>query len=388
MDKFLIKHIWPYAAAIVFFLIIMLVYFSPVLDGKLPRQDDIQRWRGMSKEIVDYREATGEEALWTNSMFGGMPAYQISVIYNKVLVKHIDNILQLGIPYPISLVFLYFLGFFILLLSLKINIWHSLLGAIAFAFSSYFFIIIEAGHNSKAHAIGYMAPVLAGILLAYRGKYIWGGAMTTLFLSLQLMANHLQITYYLLLIVIIFGIVQLIESIKTQTLPQFFKATVVLLAAALFAFSVNISNLWATWEYGKYTIRGPSELSHTPENRTSGLDIDYATQWSYGRAETMTLLIPDFMGGGSMRNPGEDSNTYEEFVKLGLPANQAKSYVKMIPMYWGDQPFTSGPVYAGAIIVFLFALGAIVIKGKMKWWLIAATILSILLSWGHKVMPP
>jgi hypothetical protein len=251
MDKFSIKHIWPYAAAIVFFLIIMLVYFSPVLDGKLPRQDDIQRWRGMSKEIVDYREATGEEALWTNSMFGGMPAYQISVIYNKVLVKHIDNILQLGIPYPISLVFLYFLGFFILLLSLKINIWHSLLGAIAFAFSSYFFIIIEAGHNSKAHAIGYMAPVLAGILLAYRGKYIWGGAMTTLFLSLQLMANHLQITYYLLLIVIIFGIVQLIESIKTQTLPQFFKATVVLLAAALFAFSVNISNLWATWEYGK-----------------------------------------------------------------------------------------------------------------------------------------
>ena len=364
MDKFSIKHIWPYAAAIVFFLIIMLVYFSPVLDGKLPRQDDIQRWRGMSKEIVDYREATGEEALWTNSMFGGMPAYQISVIYNKVLVKHIDNILQLGIPYPISLVFLYFLGFFILLLSLKINIWHSLLGAIAFAFSSYFFIIIEAGHNSKAHAIGYMAPVLAGILLAYRGKYIWGGAMTALFLSLQLMANHLQITYYLLLIVIIFGIVQLIESIKTQTLPQFFKATVVLLAAALFAFSVNISNLWATWEYGKYTIRGPSELSHTPENRTSGLDIDYATQWSYGRAETMTLLIPDFMGGGSMRNPGEDSNTYKEFVKLGLPANQAKSYVKMIPMYWGDQPFTSGPVYAGAIIVFLFALGAIVVKGK------------------------
>jgi len=387
MDKFSIKHIWPYAAAIVFFLIIMLVYFSPVLDGKLPRQDDIQRWRGMSKEIVDYREATGEEALWTNSMFGGMPAYQISVIYNKVLVKHIDNILQLGIPYPISLVFLYFLGFFILLLSLKINIWHSLLGAIAFAFSSYFFIIIEAGHNSKAHAIGYMAPVLAGILLAYRGKYIWGGAMTALFLSLQLMANHLQITYYLLLIVIIFGIVQLIESIKTQTLPQFFKATVVLLAAALFAFSVNISNLWATWEYGKYTIRGPSELSHTPENRTSGLDIDYATQWSYGRAETMTLLIPDFMGGGSMRNPGEDSNTYEEFVKLGLPANQAKSYVKMIPMYWGDQPFTSGPVYAGAIIVFLFALGAIVVKGKMKWWLIAATILSILLSWGHNLMP-
>jgi len=387
MNKFSIKQLWPYAAAILFFLVIMLVYFSPILDGELPKQDDIQRWRGMSKEIVDYREATGEEALWTNSMFGGMPAYQISVIYQHVLVKHIDKAFQLGIPYPISLVFLYFLGFFILLLTLRLNVWHAVLGAVAFAFSSYFFIIIEAGHNSKAHAIGYMAPVLAGILLTFRGKYLWGGAMTALFLSLQLMTNHLQITYYLLLMVIILGVVQLIESFKNKELPGFFKASAVLVVAAVFALGVNISNLWATWEYGKYTIRGPSELTHDPENRTSGLDIDYATQWSYGVTETMTLLIPDFMGGGSMRHPGEDSNTYEELVKLGIPAREAKNYVQMIPLYWGDQPFTSGPVYTGAIIVFLFVLGIFVVKGKMKGWLVAATLLSVMLAWGHNFMP-
>ncbi len=387
MNKFSIKQLWPYVTAILFFLVIMLVYFSPILDGELPKQDDIQRWRGMSKEIVDYREATGEEALWTNSMFGGMPAYQISVIYQHVLVKHIDKAFQLGIPYPISLVFLYFLGFFILLLTLRLNIWHAVLGAVAFAFSSYFFIIIEAGHNSKAHAIGYMAPVLAGILLTFRGKYLWGGAMTALFLSLQLMTNHLQITYYLLLMVVILGIAQLIESIKKQELPGFFKASSVLVIAAILALGVNISNLWATWEYGKYTIRGPSELTHDPENRTSGLDIDYATQWSYGVTETMTLLIPDFMGGGSMRHPGEDSNTYEELVKLGIPARDAKNYIQMIPLYWGDQPFTSGPVYTGAIIVFLFVLGIFVVKGKMKWWLVASTALSVMLAWGHNFMP-
>ncbi len=387
MVKFSIKQLWPYLAAIVFFLVIILIYFSPVLDGKLPKQDDIQRWRGMSKEILDFRDATGEEALWTNSMFGGMPAYQISVNYKNVLVKHIDQVLKLGLPHPISLVFLYFLGFFILLLTLKLDVWQALLGASAFALSSYFFIIIEAGHNSKAHAIGYMAPVLAGILLTFRGKYFWGGAFTALFLSLQLMANHLQITYYLLLTVLILGIAQLIESFKNKELPSFFKAVGVLTIAAVFALGVNISNIWATYEYGQYTIRGPSELTDTPENRTSGLDIDYATQWSYGITETLTLLVPDLMGGGSMRHPGEDSNTYEELAKMGVPAAQARSYVQMIPMYWGTQPFTSGPVYTGAIIVFLFVLGIFIVKGKLKWWLIAATVLSVMLAWGHNFMP-
>lgn len=387
MTKFSIKQWWPYLASIVFFLVVILVYFSPVLDGKLPKQDDIQRWRGMSKEILDYRESTGEEALWTNSMFSGMPAYQISVIYKNVLVKYIDEALKLGLPHPISLVFLYFIGFFILLLTLKVDVWLAVFGAVAFALSSYFFIIIEAGHNSKAHAIGYMAPVLAGILLTFRGKYLWGGAFTALFLSIQLMTNHLQITYYLLLIVLLFGIAQFIESYRSSQLKPFFKAVGVLTIAAVFALGVNISNIWATYEYGKYTIRGPSELTEAPENRTSGLDIDYVTQWSYGIPETFTLLIPDFMGGGSMRHPDGDSNTYDELVKIGLPPTQAKDYVQMMPMYWGKQPFTSGPVYTGAIVVFLFVLGLFIVKGKFKWWLIAATALSIMLSWGNNFMP-
>jgi hypothetical protein len=387
MAKFPIKQLWPYLAAILFFLVIILIYFSPILDGQKPRQDDIQRWRGMSKEIVDYREATGEEALWTNSMFGGMPAYQISVLYKNVLVKRFDSIFKLGLPHPVSLVFLYFLGFFILLLTLRVNVWFAVLGSVAFAFSSYFFIIIEAGHNSKAHAIGYMAPVLAGILLTFKGKYLWGAALTALFLSLQIMTNHLQITYYLALIVVLLGVVQLIESIKEKQLPRFFKSAGLLAVAAIFAVGVNISNLWATYEYGKYTIRGPSELTSNADIRTSGLDIDYATQWSYGVAETLTLLIPDLMGGGSMRNPGDDSNTNDEIVKAGLPQNQARQILQMIPMYWGKQPFTSGPVYVGAIVVFLFVLGLFVVKGKLKWWLVAATILSIMLAWGKNFMP-
>lgn len=387
MIKFSIKQLWPYLAAITFFVVIILIYFSPVLDGQLPKQDDIQRWRGMSKEILDFRAETGEEPLWTNSMFGGMPAYQISVIYKNVLVKHIDQILKLGLPRPIDYVFLYFIGFFILLLTLRVNVWHALLGGIAFAFSTYFFIIIEAGHNSKAHAIGYMAPVLAGILLTFRGKYFWGAAMTALFLSLQIMTNHLQITYYLALMVVIFGIAQLTQSIREKQLPHFFKASSFLVIAAIFAVGVNISNIWATYEYGKYTIRGPSELTSNPEIRTSGLDIDYATQWSYGRMETFNLLIPDLKGGGSMRNPGEDSRTFEELVSAGVPQGQARQLVQMIPMYWGDQPFTSGPVYVGAIVCFLFVLGLFVVKGKLKWWLLAATALSVMLAWGHNFMP-
>ncbi len=385
MEKFSVKRIWPYVAAIVVFVILTVSYFSPVLEGKKINQGDIQHWRGMSKEIVDFRDQTGQEPLWTNSMFGGMPAYQISTIYKGNLLEYIDDILQVGLPHPIGLVFLYFLGFFILLLILRVNPWLAVLGSVGFAFSSYFFIILEAGHNSKAHAIAYMAPVLGGIILAYRGKYLWGGALTALFLGLELMANHLQITYYLLIIVVIFGIAQLIDSYRKHELPRFFRATAVLVIAAMLAVGANISNIWATWQYGKYTIRGKTELTTEKENRTSGLDIDYATQWSYGIPETFTLLIPDFMGGGSGQTPSVNSNSYKELSKV-LPANQARQYLSYFSLYWGDQPFTSGPVYAGAIMVFLFVLGLFVVKGKLKWWLLAATVLSIFLAWGKNFM--
>jgi hypothetical protein len=386
MNNFEIKKLWPYLAAIVAFVALTLVYFSPLLEGQKLRQPDTDHWRGMSKEIVDYRAETGQEPLWTNSMFGGMPAYQISAIYKGTYLTFVDKILQLGIPYPAGLVFLYFLGFFILLLILRVNPWLAVLGSIGFAFSSYFFIILDAGHNSKAHAIGYMAPVLGGIILAYRGRYLWGAALSALFLGLELSANHLQITYYLALIVLLFVIVQFIDSFRNKTLPRFVKASTVLMVAAMLAVAANLPNIWATWEYSKYTIRGATELSSEKENRTSGLDIDYATQWSYGRAETFTLLVPDFMGGASGAHPDENSATYQELIKV-LPAQQAAGYLPYFSLYWGTQPFTSGPVYAGAIMVFLFILGMLVVPGKYKWWLIAATVLSILLAWGKNLMP-
>jgi len=387
MKKYSIAKIWPYLASILFFIILAMIYFSPIIEGKKLRQSDIVHFKGGANEITEYRDATGEEALWTNSMFGGMPAYQISIHYKGAIIKKIDQALKLGLPHPIGLVFLYFLGFFILMLTLRVNPWLAVLGSVAFAFSSYFFIILEAGHNTKAHAIGYMAPVLSGIILAYRGKYLLGAAITALFLSLELLSNHLQITYYLLLIVVIFGVAQFISSYQKKELPHFFKASAVLIFAALLAVGSNISNIWATYEYGKSTIRGKSELSTEKENRTSGLDIDYVTAWSYGIPETLTLLIPDFMGGGSASNPSENSNSYREIQKAGFPQQQAKQYLQYFSLYWGDQPFTSGPVYVGAIMVFLFVLGIFIVKGVYKWWLLSATILSILLAWGHNFMP-
>ena len=380
MENFQLKKSMPYIVGILIFVLITMIYFNPLIQGKKLKQTDITNFKGMSKEIVDFRDKTGDEALWTNSMFGGMPAYQISVKYKNNFVRFFDKIFQLNLPHPASLVFLYFLGFFILLIVLKVDPWLCIVGAIAFAFSSYFFIIIEAGHNSKAHAIGYMAPVLAGIILAFRGRYVLGGILTALFLALELKAGHPQITYYLLLIVIILGIFELINTIKEKTYPVFFKAMGFLLIAAILAVLTVSTNLWATYEYGKETIRGKSELTSDKENRTSGLDKDYATAWSYGISESFSLMIPNAKGGAS----GVLGNNKKAMEKVD---RQFKRPVAQQNHYWGDQPFTSGPVYAGAIIIFLFILGLFIVKGRLKWILLTATILSLLLSWGKNFMP-
>jgi hypothetical protein len=381
MSKFNFKKILPYLSAIIIFIVITMVYLSPVLEGRRLKQSDIIQHKGMSKEIADYREKTGIEPLWTNSMFGGMPAYQISVKYKGNLVRFIDDILQLGLPHPAGLVFLYLLGFFILLIVLKVDPWLSIGGAIAFGFSSYFFIIFEAGHNSKAHAIGYMAPVLAGVIMTYRGKYLVGGILTLLFLALEIHAGHPQITYYLFLLLLIFAIVEFAGAIKTKTLSSFTRASSIVVAAGLIGVLTHITNLWATYEYGKETIRGKSELSINQENKTSGLDKDYATQWSYGIGESFSLLIPNIKGGatGYIGNNTFALKNVDEQLKETV-ANNANQY-------WGDQPFTSGPVYAGAIIVFLFIYGLFIIRGRIKWWLLAGTILSIMLAWGKNFMP-
>jgi hypothetical protein len=380
MKELRFKQFVPHLAVVLIFLVVIITYFSPLLEGKRLRQSDITHWKGMSKEITDFRAKTGEEALWTNSMFGGMPAYQISVEYKGNLIRYIDDIFKFGLPHPANLVFIYFIGFFILLMVMKVDPWLALAGALAFTFSSYLFIILEAGHNSKAHAIGYMAPVLAGILLTYRGKYLAGALLTALFLALELQANHLQITYYLALMVVLLGIFELITAIRTKQIPAFAKSTGLLFVAALLALSVNITNIWATWEYGKETIRGKSELTSNAEIRTSGLDKDYATQWSYGVGETFSLLIPNAKGGatGSLGNNEKAMEKVDNIYAQSVAGQN---------QYWGDQPFTSGPVYIGAIMMFLFLLGMFILKGNLKWWVLSVTILSILLSWGKNFMP-
>lgn len=389
MKKLDFKKLAPYLAAVVIFLIITFAYLTPLLEGKKLMQSDIIHFQGMSKEIVDYRTKTGQEPLWTNSMFGGMPAYQISTKYTGNVLGYADKILSLGLPHPANLVFLYFLGFFILLLVMGVNPWLSIVGAIGFAFSSYFFIIFDAGHNSKAHAIAYMAPVIAGMILTMKRKYLWGGLLTTIFLSLEVKANHPQITYYLAMIALILGIFKLIHAIRFKELMPFLKAVGVLIIAVVFAVLTNLTSLWATWEYGKYTIRGKSELSVNKSNKTTGLDKDYVTQWSYGIGETMTLLIPNVYGGSSNLKISEKSKVAEAMKANGLPDESIQQFTSQpLPfIYWGSQPFTSGPVYVGAIFIFLFILGLIIVKGPVKWWLLSATILSIILAWGHNLMP-
>lgn len=384
MKNISFKTVLPHLTAIVLFLTIAIIYFSPIFQGKKLLQSDIVHFQGISKEILDYRNNTGKEALWTNSLFGGMPAYQISVKYTANLIAYLDKIFTLGLPLPVNYIFLYFLGFYIFLLVMGVNPWLSIAGAIGFGLSSFFLIVIEAGHNSQAHAIGYLPFVLSGIYLTFRRKYLLGGIMTAVFLSLELYSNHPQITYYMVIIAVLFGISELIGSIRSRSFTPYLKSIGVILIAVTFAFMTNITSLWATYEYGKYTIRGKSELTTEKENRTSGLDKDYATNWSYGIGETMTLLIPNFYGGTYQK-----LSMNSEMAKVLEQNNyQAREILKeqQWPMYWGSQPFTSGPVYVGAIIVFLFVLGLILVKGPMKWWLLVATVLSIMLAWGHNFM--
>ena len=377
-----IKKLSPHLIVILLFVGISFAYFSPVMQGKMIDMPDIKNHTGMSKEVVDFRNETGEEALWTNSMFSGMPAYQISTKSNGNLIQYVVKTISLGIPRPANLLFLYLLGFYILLLSLKVDYRLAAVGAIAFAFSSYFFIIIQAGHMTKAHAIAYVPMVVAAVLYTYRGKLFLGGFLTALTVALELYANHLQITYYLVLMLLIIGLVQFIKDLKANNLTDFAKRSAVLVFAGLLASGTSLTRLATTMEYGEESTRGKSELTTDLDNKTSGLDKDYATSWSYGVAETFTLLIPNFHGGASQGSLTTDSETYQAIKR----APNAKQLIKQLPLYWGTQPFTSGPTYAGAIVIFLFVLGLFFVKSEMRTWLILATILSIMLAWGKNFM--
>ncbi len=381
--KEILSGLGPHIIAVLAFIILGVAYFPNVLDGEQIGGHDNANFKGMSREIVDYREETGEEALWTNNMFGGMPGYLISTVYKGNKLSFLNRIIQVG-PRPVSFVFLYLIGFYVLLISLRVNPWLAIAGAIAFAFSSYNFVIIAAGHNSKAIAIGYMAPVIAGVILSFRGKRLLGAAITGIALSLQILAGHLQITYYTLLIVLIFGLSQFYFAIKDKYFKDFLITVAILLVAVGFSVTSNASRLWTIMEYGKYSMRSPSELTLEEGDKTSGLTKSYATAWSYGIDETFSLLIPGFKGGSSDGFLSEKSETYKLFAQSN-PA-QAAEVIKHLPLYWGPQTSTSGNIYIGAIVVFLFVLGMFVVDNKFKWWLLAVTILGITLAWGKHFM--
>jgi len=382
---FSFKKFLPHILIIVGFVAASLAYFNPVLQGKQIFQSDIMQYIGMAKQQNDFREATGEETYWTNSAFGGMPTYQLGAHYPNNYIKKLDHTLRF-LPRPADYLFLYLIGFYILLLVLKVDYKLAALGALAFGFSTYLIIILGVGHNAKAHAIAYMPLVLSGILLTFQKKYIYGFLLTAIALGLELSANHYQMTYYLMMLVLVLGIVYLIDAYKKQMLTHFFKAVGVLLVAVIVSIGLNATNIMATQEYVKESTRGKSELTinsdGSPKDITSGLDKEYITEYSYGIAETFNLFIPRFMGGGSYEDVGKKSETYEYFKNLGATPVQALNEVKQTPTYWGNQPIVEAPAYVGAVIIFLFVLALFLVKGRLKRWLVAGTIMSLILSYG------
>lgn len=386
MQKINFKNALPHLLGLAIFLLVTVIYFQPLFQGKKVYQGDIVNFIGMSQELKEFRAETGEEALWTNRMFSGMPAYQISYNTPSNLTHYADKVMSFNFPRQASFVLLAFIGFYILLITMGISPAFAIVGALGYGLTTYLFIIIEAGHNTKAHAMAYVAPVIAGVLLAYKGKFLKGAALTSLFLALQFKANHVQISYYLLMMLILLAVFEFASAYKRDELKQFFKATLFLLLAAVLGIGSNIEKLWSTIDYGKYSTRSQSELTidGDQENKTSGLNKDYATSWSYGKMETFNLMIPNFMGGASGSPLTKDSETYKVLKKRNVP--NAKNVIKRMPTYWGAQPFTSGPVYIGAIMCFLFVLGAFLVKGKLKWWLLSCTLLSFTLAWGNNMM--
>jgi hypothetical protein len=370
------------------FIFVSLAYFNPVLQGKQIYQSDIVQYIGMSKQQKDFKAQTGKETYWTNGAFAGMPTYQLGARYPHNYIKKLDLTLRF-LPRPADYLFLYLLSFYILLLVLKVDFKLAALGALAFGFSTYLIIILGVGHNSKAHAIAYMPLVLSGILLVFQKRYILGFLLTALAMGLELVANHFQMTYYLLLLVIVLGVVYLIDAYKKQMLPHYFKSIAILVAAVVLAIGLNATNVMATKEYVKYSTRGKSELTINPDGSpkaiTSGLDKDYITQFSYGGWETFNLFIPRFMGGGNAENLGKDSNIYNAVRKLGATHTQALDQAENAPMYWGEQPIVEAPAYIGAVVLFLFVFALFLVKGRLKWWLVAGTVMSLLLSYGKNL---
>ncbi len=364
------------------FIAICFFYFTPAFQGKVLVQSDVTQAQGMQKEIMEVRAKTGKAPLWTNQVFGGMPAYQIWAFYPDNITTYVISALKTVFPNPIDTVLLSLFGAYLLFCVLKLNPWLATAGAIAFTFSSYNFILLHAGHSNQAYAITFFAPILAGIILTLRGKHWLGAVLTAFFLAMEIRSNHIQMAYYLMFSLMILVGIELYHSIKNKTTSAFFKSIAYLAGATLVAVMINASILWTTYEYGQESIRGKSNLTQPKSNTSNGLDKEYAYGWSQGIGECITFLIPNAYGGGSGGALKADSKVAQALLAKGVPEDQATGFAAQLPTYWGGKPFTEGPWYFGAGICFLFVFGLMIVKNRVKWWLLATVILSMLLSFG------
>ena len=378
------EHILPHLVAILLFIFLTLFFFLPLFtENKVLNQNDILQGVGAGQEVIEFREQTGEEALWTNSMFGGMPAYLINTVWGNNILSVVQQVLTLSLPSSAAEVFIALVSFYVLLLVFGVRPYLAMIGAVAYAFTTFTLISIEAGHIWKVRAIAYMPLVLAGFHLTLTNRRLWGFVLTALAVALELQANHLQITYYLLILLLIYFISQLVYAIKEKQLSSLAKNTGILILAGLLGVAANLSRIWATYEYGQFSTRGPSDLTERVEGSGgAGLDREYVFSWSSGVFESFTLLVPNFYGGASQQPLGSDSHIAKVLRDNQVPVVQINQFIASAPTYWGDQPFTSGPIYAGAIVVFLFVLGMFFLDNRYRIWLAVATVFSLMLSWG------
>jgi hypothetical protein len=386
------KRNGTHLAVIALFIAICFFFLTPAFQGKTLGQSDVIGAQSTQKEIMDYR-AKDTTILWTNQIFGGMPAFQIWAPYPDNITTHVVSAIKATFPNPVDTVLILLLGTYFLFIVLKLNPWLAAAGAVAFTFSSYNIILLVAGHSNQAFAIAFFAPILAGIILTLRGKHILGGALTAFFLAMEIRANHVQMTYYLLLSLIILIGIELYHAIKTKNLQAYLKSMAYIGGATLLALAVNASSLWSTYDYGTETIRGKSNLTQTAKEPSNGLDKDYAYQWSQGVGESFTFLIPNAYGGGSGTEVlDQNSETAKALIAKGVPEDQAVNYTRQITAsvpgmttYWGNKPGTAGPYYFGAVVCFLFLFGLLIIKNRIKWWLLATVILTMFLSFGRNL---
>ncbi|HJR99321.1 MAG TPA: hypothetical protein VJ780_00185, partial [Flavobacterium sp.] len=381
----IINKFYPHAIAILGFVLVSLIYFYPVLQGKQIFQSDIAQYTGMAKEQNDFRATEHLEPYWTNSAFGGMPTYQLGAKYPCDFIGAIDDVLRF-LPRPADYLFLYFLGFYGLLLVLKVDSLKAFFGAVAFGFSTYLIIILGVGHNAKAHAIAYMSLVIAGFILVYRKKYVVGGLLTMLATALEVNANHFQMTYYLLIFLLILSAYFIYLDIKNKEYKGLLKSLGVLAIAGILAIGANATNLLATAEYADFSTRGKSELTFNPDGsastNTSAMTRDYITEYSYGIAESFNLIAPRLFGGSNNENIGTDSSMYEFMIGQGVPSGQAADFVTGMPTYWGDQPIVAAPAYIGVVVFFLGILALIIDDRKIKYVFVSGAAFALLLSWG------